>query len=194
MDADVDPAQGDHATQSEQSDLGRGRGSLGEEHASDHRRARMAAGETRREWDAQSVGSGFLDDGPLAFESGLDQSVDDDRFGGEDCGEPPGGACVLLGAQSAHECQEDPQQAEVTEFGERIDDSIGGLGATDAIEESVDALVEAVDRIEGVGWIEFVMRQMQAGVVGGQAFDGGIEGTFGGKGIGLVDARPGGRC
>ena len=91
------------------------------------------------------MGSGLLDHRAFPLEPGLDDAVDHDGLSGERGGETPCGALVLSRSKTAHERQQHPDQTEVAEFGEGIEDPIGGFGAAEAVEPAVDHRIEPID-------------------------------------------------
>lgn len=137
------------------------------------------------------MGSWFLDDWAFALELSLDETIDDDGFRSKKGSETPRCTSVFFGSKSTKECEQYPNQPEVAEFGERIDDPVSGLSPTETIEEFIDALVESIDRAEFMGWIEFVMGKMKTGVIGRQLLDGGVDHALGGQRVGLVGGRHG---
>ena len=108
----------------------------------------MSAGEAGRKWNTEAVRSRFLNNGTLTIELCFYDPIDDDRFGGEYRHEAPRGPTVFFGAKSANEREQYPNQSEVTEFGQVIDDAISGLGAAETIEEFIDAFIEPVDHAQ----------------------------------------------
>ena len=130
-----------------------------------------------------------MNDWTLSLELGLDDAVDDDRFGSEDRGETPCRARIFFGFESSEECEEHPDESKVAEFGKGINDSVGGLGATEAIEELIHTVIETINRTQLVWRIEFMMRKMQARMFRRQLFDSGVDDSFGRQLLGLFRAR-----
>jgi len=145
VNAHMDPTDRYESTEAEQSDLGWLARALAEEDPGDHGRARMTARETGGERDAHLVWPWFLYNGSFPLEAGLDDSVDEHGLGGQCRSESPCGSLILFGSQPTKECQQHPDESEVAEFGQGIENPISWFGAPEAIEPSIDNGIEAID-------------------------------------------------
>ena len=135
-----------------------------------------------------------MDDRTLTLELRLDDAVDDDGLGGQDRCEAPGGAGVFFGLEATEKREKYPDESEVAEFGQRINDSVGGFGAAKTIEEFVDLVVEAIDSAQLMRRFVVVVRKREIRVVGCQLFDGGVDEVLGWQRFGLVGALHGWQC
>ena len=119
--------------------------------------------------------------------------VDHDRLEGEGGGEAQGGPGVVVGPEALGPADEHPDQAEVAELGEGVEDAVGRLGAPDAVEPAVDHVVEALDRRELVGRLDGVVGEGDRGVVLLEGLERRVDDAFGRQRLGGVghpsDAR-----
>jgi hypothetical protein len=137
------------------------------------------------------VGARFLDNWSLTLELRLDDAIDDDGLDSEDRSEAPGGAGIFFGLEATEKREKHPDESEIAEFGQRIDDSVGGLGAAKTIEELVDLVVKAIDSAQLMRRFVVIIREGEVRVVGCQLFDGGVDEVLWWQRFGLVGARHG---
>ena len=135
-----------------------------------------------------------MNDRTLTLELRLDDAVDDDGLGGQDRCEAPGGAGVFFGLEATEKREKYPDESEVAEFGQRINDSVGGFGAAKTIEEFVDLVVKAIDSAQLMRRFVVVVRKAEIRVIGCQLFDGGVDEVLWWQRFGLVGALHGCQC
>ncbi len=191
MNANMDATHSDKSPEAEDCNLRRGRRFLGQQNASDHRGAGVSAWEARRKRNAKAVGARFLNDRTLTLELRLDDAIDDDGLCGQDRSEAPGGSSIFFGLEATEKREKYPDESEVAEFGERINDSVGGFGAAETIEELVDLVVKAIDSAQLMRRFVVVVREGEVRVIGCELFDGGVDEVLWWQRFSLVGARHG---
>ena len=167
--------------------------SLGEEEPGDHGAAGVPAGEAGGERHPQLVRAILLYDRPFTLELALHRPVDHDGLEGEGGGEAQGRPGMVVGPEALGPADEHPDQAEVAQLGEGVEDAVGGLGAPDVVEPAVDHVVEALDRRELVGRLDGVVGEGDRGVVLLEGLERRVDDAFGRQRLGGVghpsDAR-----
>ncbi len=191
MNANMDATHSDKSPEAEDCNLRRGRRFLGQQNPGNHRGAGVSAWEARRKRNAKAVGSGFLNDRTLTLELRLDDAIDDDGLCGQDRSEAPGGASIFFGLEATEKREKYPDESEVAEFGQRINDSVGGFGAAETIEELVDLVVKAIDSAQLMRRFVVVVREGEVRVIGCELFDGSVDEVLWWQRFSLVGARHG---
>ena len=194
MNPHMDATHSDESAQSKECNLRRCRRFLSQQNASDHCRAGVSARETRGKRNAKAVGTRLLDNRAFALELRLDDAIDDDGLCGQDRSEAPGGAGIFFGLEAAEKREKNPDESEIAEFGQRINDSVGGFFAAKTIEELVDLVVKAIDSAQMMRRFVVVVREGELRVIGCQLFDSGVDEVLGWQRFGLVGARHRWQC
>ena len=97
------------------------------------------------------MGAFTVEHRPLPLEESLHEPVHEHGLGGHHPEEADAAIEVAVGAWGLRRADEEPDETEVTELGDRVDDAVERLAAAEVVEQGVHLVVEPADGGQRLG-------------------------------------------